>query len=81
MALIKKSPWKSGISTQTDKLTNNHVEGWNYKFVKVVGNSIPTSSSSLLLNMMLPSHYHLTRIIDDFHYFLINAIMYSVQLT
>ena len=29
------------------------------------GNTIPTSSSSWLLNMMLPSHHHLTRIFDD----------------
>ena len=45
------------------------------------GNTIPTSSSSRLLNMMLPSHHHITRIIDDFHYFWINAILRSVQLT
>ena len=45
--------------------SNNHVEGWNSKFAKVVGNAIPTSSGSWLVNMMLPSHHCITRLIDD----------------
>ena len=29
------------MGTETDKWTNNHVEGWNSKFAKVVGKHHP----------------------------------------
>ena len=29
------------VYTETDKWTNNHVEGWNSKFAKVVGKHHP----------------------------------------
>ena len=53
------------VNTKTDEWTNNHVEGWNSKFAKVLGNTIPTSSTPWLFNMMLPSYHHVTRIIVD----------------
>ena len=64
------------VYTEIDKWTNYHVEGWNSKFAKVVGKHHP--------NIMVAKHdaaHHITRIIDDFHYFLINAILCPVQLT
>ena len=77
--MIQKSLWTCGMSTQ--KLTNEQIimlrDGIT-SLRKWWEHTIPTSSSSWLLNMMLPSHHDLTRITDDFHYVLINAIMYSV---
>ena len=36
---ITKDMWN--VYTESDKLTNNHVEGWNSKFAKVVGKHYP----------------------------------------
>ena len=76
MVMIQKSPWTCGMPTQ--KLTieqTTMLRDGIPSLRKWWGNTIPTSSSSWLLNMMLPS-YHITRIIDDFHYYLINAILH-----
>ena len=75
--MIQKSPWPCGMSTHN--LTNEQtamLRDGIQSLQKWWGNAIPKSSSSWLLNMMLPSHHHITRIIDDIHYFLINAILY-----
>ena len=64
--IIQRSPWICGMSTQ--KLTNEQTtmlreEVSNLR--KLWGNTIPTSPSSWLCNMMLPSYHHITKIIDD----------------
>ena len=82
--------WLGGDSKITMDLSNVYTETDNYEQTTMLrdgipslrkwwGNTMPTSSSSWLLNVMLPSHHHITRIIDVFHYFLITVILYSVQ--
>ena len=64
--MIQRSRWTCGMSTQ--KLTNEQttmLRDGIPNLRKLWGDTIPTSSSSWLLNMMLPSHHHITRIIDD----------------
>ena len=45
------------------------------------GNTIPTSSSAWLLNMMLPSYHHITRIIDNSLLFdqCNNSVLYAIN--
>ena len=68
------------VSTETDKRTNNHVEGWNSKFAKVVGKHYPNIFKFMVAkhNAAVPSSHNKNN--DDFRYILINKILYSVQL-
>ena len=56
----------SSIITTKNK-TNSYMLTWKIwiSYSQPRTNTIPTSSSSWLLNVMLLSHHHITRIIDD----------------
>ena len=77
--MIQKSPWTCGMPTQN--LTNEQtimlwdgipsLQKWWGKYHLNIFQFMVAKCDA-----MLPSHHHITRIIDDIHYFLIHAIMH-----